>query len=125
MAIKKESLDIIQKLTIIIGFVGSVFGVYFFLDEKYAHQEATVKEFTEVQKDITLTDLRLKKEIIVLDMKKDAESKKYYEDLIVAGKPLDEAQKMRKEYLEEEMERKIESIEKFNDAITKIERKLE
>ena len=70
-----------------------------------------------------LTNLDLKREILQLDLKKDAESKKYYEDLIISGKPLDEAQKMRKEYLENEMERKMDTIEKINDPALEIEQK--
>jgi len=125
MQVKKESLDIIQKLTLIFGFVGTIFGVFFFLDDRHAHKETTVKEFTEIQQEISLTELGLERDILELDMKKDAESKKYYEDLIVQGKELDKAQQMRKEYLEEEMERKITSIEKIDDAIMKIEKKLD
>ena len=120
---QKPSLDIIQKLTIIFGFVGTIFGVFFFLDDRHAHQEQTVKSFTEIQTDNMLTNLDLKREILQLDLKKDAESKKYYEDLIVSGKPLDEAQKMRKEYLENEMERKMDTIEKINDTALEIEQK--
>ena len=123
MAMQKPSLDIIQKLTVIFGFVGTIFGVFFFLDDRHAHQAQTVKAFTEIQTDNMLTTLDLKREILQLDLKKDAESKKYYEDLVVSGKPLDEAQKMRKEYLENEMERKMDTIEKINDTALEIEQK--
>lgn len=126
MAIKKpsdESLNLIQKFTIIGGFVGTIFGVFFFLDERHAHQEEIVDNLTSVQTDITLTELKLKKDILDLDLKKDSESRKYYEDMIVSGKTLDEAQKMRKNYLEDEMQRKMEAIEKYDDAIREIETK--
>lgn len=70
-----------------------------------------------------LTDLELKRDILELDLQKDSEARKYYEDLIVSGNRLDEAQKMRKEYLESEMKRKMGTIEKIDETVIEIERK--
>lgn len=123
MAVQKPSLDIIQKLTIIFGFIGTIFGVFFFLDDRHAHQEQTVKSLTDVHQEIMLTDLELKRDILELDLQKDSEARKYYEDLIVSGNRLDEAQKMRKEYLESEMKRKMGTIEKIDETVIEIERK--
>jgi len=78
-----------------------LFGAYFTLDEMHASN-----------KKVTGVEIELRQEILDRDIKKDAEARVYYKDKAREG-DLDKADEARLEYLEEQLERKYEEQQMY------------
>lgn len=81
--------------------VTAVFGVYFYMNSIHASQNEV---------------LEVKAELIDQDIKKDAEVRAYYKDKESEG-ALDEADKRRLDYIEEQLERKYKKQEILQKAL--------
>lgn len=91
-----KALRVIEVLIVFFTAVGFIFGAYNYLDGAHARREALLR-----------TEIELREEIIERDIKKDAEARVYYKNLEYS-RELEPAEADRKEYLEENLERKYE-----------------
>ena len=94
-------MDSTRLVEFLILVIGSVFAVYFYMNSIHASQ----KEVLEV-----------KAELIDMDIRKDAEVRAYYKDKEASGN-IDQADKDRLEYIEEELGRKYKKQEILQKAL--------
>lgn len=89
-------LRVAEAALVLITITSFLFGAYFFLDTAHAKRKALLQ-----------TEIELREEILSRDIKKDAEARVYYKNRQAQG-PLESAEAMRLEYIEEQLEQKYE-----------------
>ena len=96
----------VEIVGVFLGIIASVFAAFFFMDARHAKQAV---------------EYELKSEILDLDIKKDAENISYYNNKKNVDGELHPAEVSRKQYLEAEMERKIDKKNLIEQKILDME----
>lgn len=98
----------LEVITVIGGTLGLLFSAFFFMDNR--HQHTT---------DAIVSNLELQYQMNDLDLKKDAETKAFYEDKKML-RGLDAAEVQRLEYLDQSIVVKTQRGEQLQQAIREI-----
>lgn len=109
MATKQTWLRGFEAASVVAGVVTTVFAVFWFLDERHAHQENANRTYIEVQAKIN-----------AMEMRQFAAAKKYYEDKKMAGMTLDVAEQARLDFLSRQIERNEEAAEELDQALQQL-----
>ena len=96
----------VEVVAVFLGILATVFAAYFFMDARHAKH---------------IIEYELKSEILDLDIKKDAENISYYSNKNDVDGELHPAESSRKQYLEREMERKIDKKNLIEQKILDME----
>lgn len=86
-------LKIINAISVVLGLVVVILGGFFFLDGLHATKVALLN-----------TEVEIRQEILDTNINRDAKIRYHY-DQLESERPLNKAEKSRKEYVEEELER--------------------
>ena len=106
----------LEFILVLAACFGIVWKVLAYLNNYHAKQE----DLHAAQRAILKTEIRLREEIIERDIKKDAEARVYYKDIEMT-RGLEAAEKQRKEYLEENLERKYDEQRELRALSSQIE----
>jgi hypothetical protein len=91
-----KALRVIETLIVFLTACGILFSVYLYLDGVHAKRDS-----------VTRVEIDLRSDIIDRDIKRDAEARVYYQN-IEDSRGLQPPEKRRKDYLEENLDRKYE-----------------
>jgi hypothetical protein len=88
---ERQTLSFIKEL---VAVVAVAFAVFFFMDDRHAHNE-----------DVDLSSIELHRRILMSESTRYAEVAKYYADKLKAGEPLTPAELARFELVEKQQQR--------------------
>jgi hypothetical protein len=91
-----KALRVIETLIVFFTSCGIIFGAYLYLDGVHAKRA-----------NVTRVEIDLRSDIIDRDIKRDAEARVYYQN-IESSRGLQPPEQRRKDYLEENLDRKYE-----------------
>jgi len=97
-------LRIAEGLIVLLTIMGMLFSAYLFLDSSHAKSSV---------------EFELRSEILDKDIKKDAEARAYYKDKAIEG-DLDNADKRRLQYLEDQLDQKYEKQRIIQQKLNKL-----
>ena len=101
----------LEVFTVIGGTIGLLFSAFFFMDNRHQHTTEAI-----------VSNLELQYQLNDLDLKKDAETKAFYEDNRLI-RNLDAAESQRLDYLNESIVAKTQKGEQLQEAIREIKLK--
>jgi hypothetical protein len=110
MAASKQSiLRGFEAFSIVAGVIATVFGAFWFMDERHQHQTVSQRTYIELQAKIN-----------AMDMRQYAAAKKFYEDKRLMGISLDSAENLRLEFLDRQIQKNEEIAVELDAALREL-----
>ena len=106
---KRNILRGFEAFSVVAGVIATVFGAFWFMDERHQHQEVSQRTYLEVQAKLN-----------AMEMRQFATAKKFYEDKRMMGAQLDAAEIMRLEFLDRQIQKNEEVAVELDAALREL-----